>query len=552
MTRLGIVLALGVALGAAEQDAFLKAWNGIHGDAIAKHVEVLASDAYEGRAPGTPGEEKTIAYVTQAFKDAGLEPYLQDVPLIEAKIGGTPKLTMKMRGKSFAPGLLEDFVPRLTAPSAHVHLKKSPLVFAGYGCVAPEYGWDDYGDMDLTGKTVIILRGDPGTAKGDSSVFGAGASTKYGQGSAKSVEAAKRGAKAAISVFIESGAGVPWTIFKGGGLGQTQHFLAPDSSDKQEKDLGAVVLISEPQARALFAAAGLSLDEAVAAAGKRGFRAHALPGTADIDLDADAHAFDSHNVIGVIEGSGAPEESEVLMAHWDHMGVNPALPGDKIFNGAVDNASGVAALIEIARAYKAMPRAPRRSVVFVATTAEERGLLGAEYLARHPVKPLAKTAAAIAIDALFPFGPYSRMSMTGFGFTDLEVPLAEAASRLGRTIQDDGDPKAGAFFRADNYPWAKRGVPGLLSVGGPPNSASPDSNDAMKGIVEYVQQHYHRPSDHYDPKTWRVDGIEGDTRILFEFTWKVADDTRMPNWTWNAPYRALGDARLGRGSAVQP
>jgi hypothetical protein len=284
-------------------------------------------------------------------------------------------------------------VPRLSQPSAHIHLKKSPLVFAGYGVVAPEHGWDDYGDMDLTGKTVILLRGDPGTARGDTSLFGASAATTYGQGASKLKEAAKRGAVAAISIFIESGAGVPWAIFKGGGLGQTQHFLAPDSSDRKEPELGAAILVTEAQARALFAAAGLSLDEQVAAAGKRGFRARQFPGSAAIDFDAEAHAFDSHNVIGVIEGSSAPEESEVLMAHWDHMGVNPALPGDKIFNGAVDNASGVATLIEIARAYKAMPRAPRRSVVFVATTAEERGLLGSEYLSRHPVKPLAKTAA---------------------------------------------------------------------------------------------------------------------------------------------------------------
>ena len=545
-TRIAVLLALGLALGAAEEDAFLEAWNGIKGEAIAKHIAVLASDEYEGRAPGTPGEEKTVAYVMKAFEDVGLSPYLQPVPLVEAKIAGTPKLALNVRGRKFVPRLMDDFVPRLSQPSAHIHLKKSPLVFAGYGVVAPEHGWDDYGDMDLTGKTVFILRGDPGTARGDTSLFGASAASTYGQGVNKLKEAAKRGAAAAISIFIESGAGVPWAIFKGGGLGQTQHFLAPDSSDRKEPELGAAILVTEAQARALFAAAGLSLDEQVAAAGKRGFRAREFPGAAAIDFDAEAHAFDSHNVIAVLEGSSAPEESEVLMAHWDHMGVNPSLPGDKIFNGAVDNASGVATLIEIARAYKAMPRAPRRSVVFVATTAEERGLLGSEYLSRHPVKPLAKTAAAIAIDALFPFGPYSRMSMTGFGFTDLEVPLSEAAARLGRRIQDDGDPKAGTFSRADNYPWAKKGVPGFLSVGGAPNEDSPDSNAALAGIYRYVERDYHRPTDEYDAKTWRMDGIEGDAKILFEFTWKVADDTRMPNWTWNAPYRALGDARLGR------
>ena len=540
---IALMLALGLALTAPEQKALLDAWSGIKGDAIARHVAVLASDEYEGRAPGTPGEEKSIAYVTKAFEAVGLEPYLQNVPLIEAQVAGTPSLAFSVRGKKFTPKLMDEFVPRLTSPSAHVHLRRSDLVFAGYGCVAPEYGWDDYGDMDLTGKTVIILRGDPGTAKGDTSVFGGSVSSKYGQGAAKTVEAAKRGAKAMISIFIESGAGVPWQIFKGGGLGQTQHFLAPDSAEAKTPDLGSVLLINEAEARALFAAAKLDLDKEIAAAGKKGFKAHAFPGTADVDFDANAHAFDSHNVIAVLEGSGAPEESEVLMAHWDHMGVNPALPGDKIFNGAVDNASGVGVLIEIARAYKAMPRAPRRSVVFVATTAEERGLLGAEYLARHPVKPLSKTAAAIAFDAFFPYSPHEKMALTGYGYTDLEVPLAEAASRLGRTIQDDGDPKAGTFFRADNYPWAKRGVPGFLSVGGPPNNASPDSDAVMAKMVDYVTNKYHHPADEYDPKTWSMDGIEGDARILFEFTWKVADDARWPNWTWNSPYRALGDAR---------
>jgi len=540
---IALMMALGLALTAPEQKALLDAWGGIKGDAIARHVAVLASDEYEGRAPGTKGEELTIAYVTQAMRDAGLDPYLQNVPLIEAKVAGTPALSFQVRGKKFTPKLMDQFVPRLTGPSAHVHLKKSDLVFAGYGCVAPEYGWDDYGDIDLTGKTVIILRGDPGTARGDTSVFGANASTKYGQGVAKTQEMARRGAKVAISIFIEAGAGAPWQIFKGGGLGQTQHFLAPDSSDKTPPDLSGVMLISEEQARALFAAAKLDLDKEIAAAGKRGFKAHAFPGTADVDFDANAHAFDSHNIIAVLEGSQAPEESEVIMAHWDHMGVNPALEGDKIFNGAVDNASGVGVLIEVARAYKAMPRAPRRSVVFVATTAEERGLLGAEYLARHPVKPLAKTAAAIAFDAFFPYSPHQRMALTGYGFTDLEVPLAEAASRLGRTIQDDGDPKGGTFFRADNYPWAKRGVPGFLSVGGPPNEASPDSDAVMAANIDYVTHKYHRPSDEYDAKTWQMDGIEGDARILFEFTWNVADDARRPNWTWKAPYRALGDAR---------
>jgi Zn-dependent M28 family amino/carboxypeptidase len=523
----------------------LRAWGAIRGDAIAEHVRVLASDEYEGRAPGTPGEERTLAYVRSAFTAAGLAPggehgYDQDVPLVQTTLRGHPRLALRIRGHSLTPAFRDGFVPRLARPAAHVAIQGSALVFAGYGTVAPEYAWDDYAGVSLAGSTVILLYGDPGTGSRDSTIFAGAFGTRHAVSTSKYAEAARRGARAAIVVHTEESAGYPWSLLAGGGLGASQHFLAEEGV---EAGLDAVIHVSEPVARSIFAAAGLDFDKEIRAASSRGFRARPIEGTMAITLDADVKRITSHNLIGLVPGTEAPDEAVVVMAHWDHMGRDSTRQGDQIFNGAVDNATGVGALLEIARAFHAMPRAPRRTVVLVATTAEERGLLGSEYLARHPVRPLAKTAAAVAIDALFPYGAYDHMSVTGFGNSELEDVLATAAARVGRKLQDDGAPQLGAFYRADNYPFCKRGVPGFLAVGGPANTRTPEQDPETAAMMSYVQTKYHQVTDEYDPATWKMEGIEQDARVLFEFTWRVADDTRFPNWRWSSPFRALGDER---------
>jgi Zn-dependent M28 family amino/carboxypeptidase len=521
----------------------LKAWNGIHGAAIAAHVRVLASDEYEGRAPGTRGEELSLAYIHRAFQSAGLvapgpQGYAQDVPLLEATVTGTPRFSLQVGATHLTPLLHDAFVPRLGGPRERVAITGSELVFGGYGAVAPEYDWNDYEGVDLTGTTVILLRGDPGTATGDNALFAGGAATRHTVSTIKCAEAARRGARAVIVVHTDASAGHPWSLLSGGGLGASQHFLEPEAAEPEPE---AVVHASEGTARAIFDAAGSDFDTEVRAAAKRGFRAHPLGGTADIALDAHVRRIVSHNLIGLVPGTEAPDESVLLLAHWDHMGKNPSLRGDPIFNGAVDNATGVAALIEIARAFHAMPRAPRRTVVLVATTAEERGLLGAEYYARHPVRPLAKTAVAVAVDALFPFGAFDHMTVTGFGNTELEDILAPAAARLGRRLQDDGEPQLGAFFRSDAYPFLRRGVPGFQAVGTPDN-AKPETDPQMAAVLAYVRTRYHQTADQYDAATWDMAGIEGDARILFEFAWRLADETRFPNWRWSSPFRAIGDS----------
>lgn len=544
-SSLAVAQPLGASTGPAAADsALLAAWRGIQGAAIAEHVRVLASDEFEGRAPGTAGEARTLEYLRETFRSAGLAPwraagYEQEVPLDEATLVGTPRVTLRLRGKAFAPKLRDQYVPRLGHPAERIDLSKSPLVFAGHGAVAPEYGWDDYEGVDVRGATVILLQGDPGTGSGDSTIFAGRTGTRHAVPTAKAEEAAMRGARAAIVVHTEETAGFPWKVLSGGGLGQSQYFLEPETS---KPGLDAVVLVSEETARALFAGLGRDFDLEVRAAARPGFRAERWDGTVDISLRARTRRIPSHNLIGIVPGSEAPGEALVLMAHWDHMGRDTTRQGDQIFNGAVDNATGVAMLIEIARAFHAMPRAPRRSVVFVATTAEERGLLGSEYLARHPVRPLRDTVGAVAIDAHFPYGAWERMSVTGFGNSELEEPLAAAAARLGRKLQDDGAPQLGAFYRADNYPWVRRGVPGFLAVGNPDN-ARPATDPDVAMLYEYGATKYHQPTDEYDPATWKMEGIEGDARVLFEFAWRVADDARVPNWRWKSPFRALGDSR---------
>lgn len=529
----------------SDDAAMARARNGIDGAAIAEHIRVLASDEYEGRAPGTKGETLTLAYVTAAFERAGLEPagtkgFGQDVPLAEATLRGQPQLLLRVGKEQLKPKFRDGFVARLARPVEHVEIKKSPIVFAGHGTVAPEYGWDDFAGLDLSGKAVVILYGDPGTASGDSTLFAGAAGSRHAVPNSKYAEAAKRGARVLIVVHTDSSAGYPWSVFGGGGLGSSQHFLAPETA---RPELDAVVYLPESTARSLFRAAGLNLDAEMKSAHQRRFKAKALLGSVDLTLDATVRPIVSQNLIGIVKGSGAPEETVLLMAHWDHMGRDTTKAGDQIFNGAVDNATGVGALIEIARAFQRMPRAPRRSILFVATTAEERGLLGSEYLARHPVKPLSKTAAAVAIDALFPYGAYDHMSVTGFGNSELDDLLATAASSQGRKLQDDGAPQLGAFYRADNYPFAKRGVPGFLAVGNPDNANLPQDSTVMAGLVNYVTTKYHHPTDEYDAGTWNMAGIEGDARTIFEFAWRLAEDPRFPNWKWGSPYRVLGDAR---------
>jgi hypothetical protein len=541
--------AVGVAHAAV--DSFLPAWHGITGAEIGRHVEVLASDAYGGREPGTAGEDSALAYLERAFAAAGAGPwsaaegYRQAVPLVEVTATGTARLTVRDARGRWTPEPGREFVARFGRPLESVELADVPLVFAGFGVTAPEYGWDDYGGARVDGAAVLYLRGEPGDPA-DSTTFLGRAITTHALPQNKSRNAARHGARLAVVVHTDSSAGHPWSTIGGGGLGRTQMFLAEDVGGDA---LDGSVHLSEPVVRALLARAGHDLDALVARARRPGFRPVPLGTRLSLSNRGRTRSFTSHNVIARIEGREAPDECVLYTAHWDHVGTNPSLSGDRIFNGAVDNATGTAGLLELARAFASLPERPRRSVLFVATTCEEKGLLGSEHLSRHPVVPLRNTVAVINLDALFPFGSFRGMAVPGFGASEIEDVLAVAARRVDRVLLPDDQPQAGAYYRSDHWPFAEKGVPAVFAVGNPRAEDFARDSVVTKRFTDYMVAGYHKPGDEYDAATWDLRGVEEDVRVLFETGWRLADDHRFPNWYWGNPFRAKRDAMRDPGAA---
>jgi Zn-dependent M28 family amino/carboxypeptidase len=536
----------------ADEVAFLRSWESIRGDALGKHVEELASDAYLGRAPGTEGETKTLAYVQDAFEEAGAKPgapgggWLQDVPLVEVRpVAGSQRFSMKgPRGKDTFE-IAKEVVVRNGRPSTGATLSGLPLVFAGYGITAPEEKWDDYAGADVAGAAVILIRAEPADSS-DSTLFQGKALTTHGMPQAKSKNAGRHGAKVAIVVHTDASAGHPWSLIAGGGMG-SQIVLADDAN---ESKVDAVVHISEPAIRRLLSRLGQNFDSLSAAARRRGFRAKRLAGSVDVSFAATTRTLTSHNVIAKVEGKIAPDEAVVYTGHWDHVGTRPSSAGpDSIFNGAIDNATGTSGVLEIARAFASLREPVRRTVYFVATTSEEKGLLGSEYLSRHPVVPLSKIAAVINLDALFPYGTYRMMVVPGFGSSEIEDVLAQAARRVDRVLVGDDQPEQGAFYRSDHYPFAEKGVPAVFAVGNPTPEAMAADTTMQNHFTNYMQNGYHHVGDEYDAKIWDMRGIEEDVRVLFETGYRIADDSRFPNWRWGSEFRAKRDAMMNAAGA---
>ena len=534
-------LTFAIAIRAhASGNGFEAAYETIRSEDLARHIEVLASDAFEGREPGTPGEAKTLEYLVEAFRRIGTAPgagtgYLQPVPLVESRRDGAPQFSVANQKKKKTTFAFEkDFVVLAGKPAQAIDLDRMPLVFVGFGITADEFAWDDFRGAAIDGAAVILLRGEP-TA--DSTLFRGRALTVHGLSTTKFETAARRGARAAIVVHTDASAGYPWSVMSGGGLSSRQHFLA----DTGVPALELVVHVSEPTARRLFAAAGFDFETLVANANRSGFAAVPFPLQARARAKFATRQIASHNVVAKIEGREAPGECIIYTGHWDHVGRNDALEGDRIFNGAVDNATGTSGLLELAEAYAALPQPPRRTVYFVATTAEEKGLLGAEYLARNPLCPLAQTVAVLNMDALFPFGSFGAMTVTALGSSEIEDVLAESSAKLGRVLQDDGAPEAGAYYRSDHYPFAKRGVPALFAVGNPRPEESPDGSAMAQRFADYLANGYHKVGDEYDAATWDLRGIEQDVRIYFETGWRLAEDVRFPNWRFGNEFRSLRD-----------
>ena len=539
----------------------------VTGDELAAHVEVLASDAFEGRFPGTAGEARTVAYLSAAYARAGLEPlvggsFLQPVPLRETRVAVRRELALSgddERELTFPEDVLWYPPPEghATGGGASGGLRDAPVFFAGHGVVAPEHGWDDYAGLDVRGALVVALWGDPPAPEDDPTRFEGAGLSPHGTRAAKAAAASARGAAALLLVHAQERVGVGFELLADHAV-KPSYTLADGSegtpaTSSGEDDPGLLQgTLPGPGLDALLVAAGHDAAAVRAAADAGDTAGFALPWTATVELATSRRDVVSHNVVGWLPGSERPDEVVVYTAHWDHVGLRatPDAAGDRICNGAVDNATGTAALLEIAQAFGGLATPPERSVLFLATTSEEQGLLGAEHYAAHPLVPLEDTVGVLNMDALFPFGETKGMTVVAMGSSELEQPLAVAAAAVGRRLYPDPSPELGAFYRSDHYPFAKRGVPALFAVGGPAHDPDVGETVSFERFVDYVTHRYHQPADEYDPATWDMAGIVQDVRTFFHTGWLLARDERFPNWVEGSEYRPLRDAmRAGRGGA---
>lgn len=520
---------------------------------LLKHIKVLASDEFEGRAPGSKGEELTVKYIAEQFKAVGLKPgnpngsYTQEVPM--AGVTTTPTATINAGSEAMQLKSPEDYVAFSTRLQPEIRVDNSEIVFVGYGVVAPEYGWDDYKDVDVRGKTLLMLINDPAIpdpadpAKLDDKMFKGRAMTYYGRWTYKYEIAAEKGAAAAIIIHETEPAAYPYSVVQSSW--GTENFEI-DAADKNTRDVAVRSWLHLDAAKKLLSASGQDFEALKKAALNKDFRPVSLGASATFDLRQKVRSFKSVNVVGKIEGSDAKLKDEWLMytAHWDHLGREAGKPGDNIYNGAIDNASGVAAIIEIAQAHRQLPKATKRSALFMATTAEESGLLGAKFYAENPLYPLAKTVGNINIYGTSVWGRTKDIESISDGNSTLDEMLVEAAARRGRVVKPNSKPERGAFYRADHFEFSKLGVPALYTGRGKEVIGKPADFGHQKS-EEYVANIYHQPSDQVDP-AWDLSGAVEDMQMLFEVGYQVANGDQWPEWKPGTEFKAKREEMLRR------
>src|SRR3546814_752147 len=507
-------------------------------------VKTLASDEFEGRGPGTPGGEKTVEYIKAQFVRIGLQPgndgsWFQDVPMAETTADESTTLAIDVAGKTTELKFGPDMVLNTRTGEAEVKVEDSPLVFVGYGVDAPEQDWNDYAGIDVKGKTVVILVNDPGFHAGAESLFEGKRMTYYGRWTYQFEEAARKGAKAAIISHDTPGAADGGDVVESSWSGPVYDLRAADDPAPR---LPAQGWITGEAAKQLFAGAGLDLDEMYAAAGKRGFKAVPLDATVSFDLKSTVTEKSSRNMIGVLPGTERPDEAVVYMGHWDHLGKHEGEEGDNIYNGAVDNATGVAGIIEIAGKFARTTPAPKRSLAFIAVTLEESGLLGSQYYVAHPAFPLDKTVGVINIDAIGVYGKSRDLVVVGKGNSELEDILKAQTAAQGRTLEEESTPESGFYFRSDHFNFAKAGVPALYTESG--EDLVEGGREAGEAAArDYNANRYHKPGDEYSD-SWKLDGVIEDLQALYGVGRVLVDGDQWPNWYEGNAFRAARDGMM--------
>ena len=558
MSRPFIIFAVAIALVGCQPDTVRRSETSLvavtaqaqHGfgpeisaEDFSAHVKVLSSDDFGGRAPGSAGEDKTVRYLQQQMERLGLHPgnkgsYFQTVPMVATTVdAGASKFRIDVAGQRMNPVFGEQMVVGSHREQAEVKIEDSPMVFVGYGVNAPEQHWNDYAGLDVKGKTVVMLVNDPGFHVNDPNLFEGKRMTYYGRWTYKFEEAARQGAAAAIIIHDTPGAAYGWDVVKNSWAGE--QFDLP-AGDDPEPRLPIQGWMSDETAVQLFSAAHLDLATLRIAASQRGFKPVALADARlSVDLVSHIHRAQSRNVIGVLPGSEHPDEAVVYSAHWDHLGTHADEPGDNIYNGAIDNGTGDAGILEIAEAFTVQNPKPRRSVVFLFDTLEESGLLGSKYYAAHPVIPLAKTVADINLDAWVPIGPTRDYIIVGLGNSELDDLLRTIIEKQGRVVTAESKPQNGSFFRSDHFSFAKAGVPAIDSQGGVDNVEQGRAyGEAMKD--DYTAHRYHKAADNFDPN-WDLRGIVQDLHAVYDLGKLLAGSDQWPNYHAGNAFRAARD-----------
>jgi Zn-dependent M28 family amino/carboxypeptidase len=537
----------GDAVATASSGAADSAAQAITADGVLQHIKDLSADSMEGRAPGTPGEEKAVAYMQAQFKALGLKPgnpdgtYLQNVDLIGYK--AHPTASFSAGGKTISLAYPQDFIANSRHKRAETKVDNSDIVFVGYGVVAPEYGWDDYKGVDVKGKTILMLVNDPpvtvaGGGELDTAMFKGKAMTYYGRWTYKYEIASAKGAAAVIIIHETGPAGYPYGVVQGSNSQEQFDVISPDA----EKRVPVEGWIRFEKAKELLSAAGQNFDSLKAAAARKDFKPIPLNAKATFHVKIDSREIQSHNVVAKLEGTDKKDEYVIYTAHWDHLGRDASLKGDQIYNGAMDNASGSSAIIEIAKAFTKLPTPPKRSILFLSVTAEEKGLVGAKYYATHPLYPLTSTVANINIDGINQWGKTSDFTVIGLGNSTLDDDLLAILKSQNRTVRPDAEPEKGFYYRSDHFEFAKQGVPALDTEGGIDYVGKPAGYGIQKRD-EYTNKDYHSVTDEVKPD-WDLSGGVQDVQTLFKTGYAVGQSDVIPQWKPGTEFKAKRDSMM--------
>jgi Zn-dependent M28 family amino/carboxypeptidase len=549
---LGLMAAATLASTAFLSQAAEPVLPAIDGAAVLEHTKVLSSDAFEGRAPGTKGEERTVAYLVEQLKKMGLQPgnpdgtWMQKVPLVGTTVQGSPALTFRKGAAERRLAWRDDYVAWTKRVVESVSLDASDLVFVGYGVEAPEFRWDDYKGVDLRGKTMVVLVGDPPVpaprkpGELDPKTFGGKAMTYYGRWTYKYEMGAKLGAAGVLIVHETEPAGYPFAIVQG----KTTEQLDLETADGNEGRSKVEGWITLGQAKALFEMAGQDFDALKKKAASREFRPVPLGVTASVSLSNAIRKVPSTNVVARIEGSDPVLRDEwvAYTTHWDHFGIGPAVNGDTIYRGAIDNASGTGGLLEIGRAFAAASPPPRRSVLLLFVTGEEQGLLGSTAYSERPLYPLTKTVAVLNLDGLNVRGRTRDLTIVGLGLSDLDDVIGKAAAAQGRVVKPDPMPEKGSYYRSDHFPFARKGVPSINAGGGVEYVGQP-AGYGMKVLEDYIRNDYHKPSDAVKPD-WDMRGAVEDLELYLRAGYELASGPSWPGWKPGAEWKPLRDRMM--------